>query len=151
MIEIKRTNSQNEDFIQLVAALDKDLAIRDGDEHGFYAQFNKISNLNYVVVVYNNQLPVACGAIKPYEPNCMEVKRMFVPEPERGKGWASMVLKELEKWAFELGTSKLILETGLKQPEAIALYRKNNYIVIPNYGQYANIENSVCFEKKINP
>jgi putative acetyltransferase len=72
-----------------------------------------------------------------------------VPETERGKGWASMVLTELEKWALELGTSKLILETGLKQPEAIAFYRKNNYSVIPNYGQYANIENSVCFEKNL--
>jgi GNAT superfamily N-acetyltransferase len=149
MIEVKRTNSQNEDFIQLVTALDRDLAIRDGDEHGFYAQFNKIANLNHVVVLYNNNIPVACGAIKPYESNCMEVKRIFVPETERGKGWASMVLTELEKWALELGTSKLILETGLKQPEAIAFYRKNNYTVIPNYGQYANIENSVCFEKNL--
>ena len=105
MIEVKRTNSQNEDFIQLVTALDRDLAIRDGDEHGFYAQFNKIANLNHVVVLYNNNIPVACGAIKPYESNCMEVKRIFVPETERGKGWASMVLTELEKWAFELGTS----------------------------------------------
>ena len=149
MIEIKRTNSQNEDFIQLVAALDKDLAIRDGDEHGFYAQFNKIANLNHVVVLYNNNIPVACGAIKPYESNCMEPKHNSVPETQRAKRRASTALTELEKWALDLDTSQLILQTQLKQPEAIAFYRKNNYTVIPNYGQYANIENSVCFEKNL--
>ena len=58
-----------------------------------------------------------------------------------------MILKELERWAAKLNYSKCILETGKKQPEAINLYKKNNYTVIDNYGQYASVDNSVCFAK----
>jgi len=77
----------------------------------------------------------------------MEVKRMYVLPQHRGKGLATRILTGLESWAKELSYQKCILETGKRQPEAIALYTKNGYIVIPNYGQYKGIENSVCFEK----
>ena len=147
MYNIVRTTSDSIHFQELVKELDSDLAIRDGADHLFYAQFNKIATIKYVVVVYNQKIPVGCGAVKEYDSVKMEVKRMFVPIHKRGQGIASIILNELEKWAFELGYAKCILETGYKQPEAIRLYQKNNYVVIPNYGQYAGVENSVCFEK----
>jgi putative acetyltransferase len=147
MINCTRTDSANEDFIHLVAALDKDLSIRDGEEHSFYAQFNKIDRIKHAIVAYDNEVPVGCGAIKEYSPQAMEVKRMYVPPHLRGQGIASTILKDLELWAKELGYEKCLLETGKKQPEAIALYKKNGYQVIPNFGQYANVDNSVCFEK----
>ncbi|HMD00018.1 MAG TPA: GNAT family N-acetyltransferase [Ferruginibacter sp.] len=147
MINCKRTNSDDLDFQTLVKALDADLSVRDGDEHAFYAQFNKIDNINYAVVAYLDDQPVGCGAIKPFSERSMEVKRMYVIPELRGKGIASIVLKELEQWATELNYNKCFLETGKKQPEAIALYKKNGYNIIPNFGQYANVENSVCFEK----
>ncbi len=148
MIFLKRTNSKNEDFIKLVRELDADLAIRDGDDHSFYDQFNKIDSIKFSVVAYNEEnQAIGCGAIKQYEPNVMEVKRMFVPLNLRGKGIAREVLKELESWAMELGNKKCILETGIKQPEAISLYKKCGYKFIDNYGQYAGVENSVCFGK----
>jgi len=147
MYNIVRTTSDSIHFQELVKELDSDLAIRDGADHLFYAQFNKIATIKYVVVVYNQKIPVGCGAVKEYDSVTMEVKRMFVPIHKRGQGIASIILNELEKWAFELGYAKCILETGYKQPEAIRLYQKNNYVVIPNYGQYAGVENSVCFEK----
>lgn len=150
MYKQKRTNSDDLDFQKLVVELDKDLAIRDGEEHSFFAQFNKIDKIKYVVVVYEKEKAVGCGAIKEYEENVMEIKRMFVPLEKRGKGIASIVLKELENWAKELGYKKCILETGIKQPEAIGLYKKNDFSIIKNYGQYAEVENSVCFEKVIN-
>lgn len=149
MYHLKRTTSDNPDFQQLVTELDKDLAIRDGDEHAFYAQLNKTTGLNTVIVLYDNTVAVGIGAIREYEPGTMEVKRMYVVPEKRGLGIASVVLKELEDWARELGYTKCVLETGKKQPEAIALYHKNNYTVIPNYGNYAGVENSVCFEKVI--
>jgi GNAT superfamily N-acetyltransferase len=149
MYHIKRTNSADLDFQKLVVELDKELAIRDGEEHSFYAQYNHITAIKHVVVLYENDAAVGCGAIKEYEKNVLEIKRMFVPLAKRGKGIASMVLKELENWAKELGYKKCILETGMKQPEAISLYKKNNFVVIKNYGQYAGVENSVCFEKII--
>lgn len=149
MYKIKRTDSDDSDFQKLVVELDKDLAIRDGEDHAFFAQFNKITAIKHVVVAYEAGDAVGCGAIKEYEENIMEVKRMFVPLEKRGKGIASIVLGELENWAKELGYKKCILETGKKQPEAIRLYKKNNYTTIKNYGQYADVESSVCFEKQL--
>ncbi len=144
-----RTNSANIDFITLVAALDADLAVRDGSEHSFYAQFNKLDLIRHVVIAYKNNTPAGCGAIKEFSAGVMEVKRMYVPEQFRGGGVASAVLQELEKWAKEMQYEKCVLETGKKQPEAIGLYRKNGYSITANYGQYIGVENSVCFEKKI--
>lgn len=147
MIHLLRTDSSNPDFQELVTLLDADLKIRDGEDHAFYSQYNKIQAIKHVVVAYQDDEPVGCGAVKEYEPGTMEVKRMYVSEDKRGSGIASAVLKELEIWAAKLGYSKCILETGINQPEAIALYKKNNYSIIPNYGQYTGIENSICFEK----
>lgn len=149
MLSLIRTNSANIDFITLVATLDADLAIRDGAEHSFYAQFNKIDLIKHVVVAYKNNTPAGCGAIKEFSTGVMEVKRMYVPEKFRGNGVASAVLQELEKWAKEMQYEKCVLETGKKQPEAIGLYIKNGYSITTNYGQYAGVENSLCFEKKL--
>jgi len=144
-----RTTSENLDFQKLVTELDADLRIRDGEDHGFYAQFNTIVMIKHVIVAYENGVPVGCGAIKAYSPEAMEVKRMYVPPSHRRAGVASRVLGELEKWAAELQYKRCVLETGKRQPEAIALYTRSGYAIIPNYGQYENMENSVCFEKKL--
>lgn len=150
MINLIRTDSRNSDFKKLVESLDKELAERDGDAHPFYAQYNKINNIKYVVVGYKDQLPVGCGAIKEYSEDTVEVKRMFVPLEFRGQGIAVKVLEELELWAKELNYSHLILETGKRQPEAIRLYQKSGYTVIPNFGQYTGMGNSVCMKKIIS-
>jgi putative acetyltransferase len=149
MINLLRTDSDNPDFIGLVRYLDADLAERDGNEHAFYDQFNKIARIRHVVVAYEDGTPVSCGAIKEYDPNTVEVKRMYTLPESRGKGIASQVLAALEIWAAELSYEKCILETGKRQPEAIGLYQKNGYQLTSNFGQYAGIENSVCFEKRI--
>jgi putative acetyltransferase len=151
MITYLRTDSDNKDFQKLVAALDEYLRILDGEEHAFYAQLNKTDKIKTVVVAYENETAVGCGAIREFDKSAVEVKRMWVPENKRGQGIATGVLKELEKWAAALNYEKCILETGKRQPEAIALYEKNNYKIIPNFGKYNNVENSVCFEKKLNP
>jgi GNAT superfamily N-acetyltransferase len=74
---------------------------------------------------------------------------MFVSPGSRNKGIASKILSELENWASELSYTKCVLETGKRQPEAVGLYKKNGYKLIPNYGQYTGVENSVCFEKEL--
>ncbi len=148
-IEIKKTDSTNLDFQSLVKLLDEDLAIRDGDDHDFYHQFNGIDTLKHCLLLFKNEKAVACGAIKFYDDNTAEVKRMFVLESERGQGFASQLLKELETWAKDLGFENLILETGVNQPEAIALYKKCSYEIIENYGQYQGVETSLCFIKSI--
>ena len=147
MIRIARTSSLNESFIDLVGMLDCELRIRDGEDHEFFKQFNKIDNIKHVVIAFSNGLAVGCGAIKAYSSDTMEIKRMFVRSDMRGQGIAGVILKELENWTKELGYSYTILETGFKQPEAIRLYEKNNYSVIPNYGQYIGVTTSVCMTK----
>ena len=149
MYSIIKTNSENKAFQQLVIELDKELAIRDGDEHAFYDQFNKITTIKHVILVYEEDKAVGCGALKEYNADTMEIKRMYVPLDKRGQGIASLIVQALESWAEELGYSKCILETGVNQPEAIRLYKKNNYTIIPNYGQYAGMVNSVCFQKAL--
>lgn len=148
-MNIVRTSSTDQDFIALVKLLDQELAIVDGDDHAFYHQFNSIDLLKHTIVLYENNIPVGCGAIKKFDDTSVEVKRMYTLPETRGKGVATKVLLELEKWAKELNYKYTILETGKRQPDAIALYQKNGYEIIPNYGQYVGIENSVCFRKEL--
>lgn len=150
-LTITRTNSENPDFRELVALLDQDLALRDGAEHSFYAACNKIDALTEVVVVYCDGRAVGCGAFKKYAEHTAEIKRMYVRPEYRGRGIAGAVLRELEAWAAANGYTEAILETGKKQPEAIGLYQKSNYILMPNYGQYQGVANSVCMKKSLTP
>ncbi|MBT8393509.1 MAG: GNAT family N-acetyltransferase [Bacteroidia bacterium] len=149
MTEQIKCNSSNKDFINLVKLLDADLALRDGEDHSFYAQFNKIDVIKHALVLYQDNKPVSIGAIKEFDAESMEVKRMYTIPNFRGKGLAKKVLSELENWAHELGYKKCVLETGKRQPEAISLYKNNGYSTIPNYGQYIGIENSICFGKEL--
>ena len=149
MIKIIRTDSDNPDFAGLVKLLDAYLAEIDGGDHVVYAQLNKTDKIKHVVVAYEQGLPMGCGAMREYGPAIMEVKRMYTSPGSRGKGIATRILAELERWAAELSYGKCVLETGKRQPEAIGLYKKSGYKTIPNYGQYVAMENSVCFEKKL--
>lgn len=149
MIKILKTDSIHKDFVQLVQLLDQDLAKRNGDSNEFFATFNKIQFIQNVVIASLNGKAVACGTFKQYNENSLELKRMYCLEDHRGNGFASMVLKELESWAKELGYQRLILETGNKMPEAIGLYKKSGYHIIPNFGPYEHIGSSICFEKEL--
>ena len=149
-VRVERTIESDENFLALVRLLDGELAVRDGEEHGFYAQFNKPVGLGGVVVAYFDEEAVGCGAFKRYEADVAEIKRMFTRPEARGKRVAVAVLKELEAWAGEAGFSECILETGHKQPEAIALYTREGYEVIPNYGQYKGMDNSFCMRKLLH-
>ena len=149
MINLTRTNSNHKDFTALVKDLDAYLAIVDGNEHTFYAQFNKVDKIQHVVLAYQNDLPIGCGAIKKFDNETMEVKRMYTSPNGRKKGIASKILNELETWVKELGYNKCVLETGTRQVDAISLYEKLEYKKIANYGQYIGVANSVCFEKEL--
>lgn len=130
-------------------ALDAELAIYNGDQNEFYSQYNHIEGLDHTLVIYSENLPVGSGAIKPLDDKSMEIKRMYVLPEYRSKGVASDILSELEKWTAELGYQSCVLETGKFLKAAVALYQSKGYTVIPNYGQYAHVEESVCFEKKV--
>lgn len=146
---VKRTTSDDPDFQELANELERDLEIRDGDQHLLYSELNKIDRIPNAVVVYLNGVPTGCGAIRKYDQENIEVKRMFVKPGNRGKKIATTILTELENWSVELGYKNCVLETGLNQPEAIEFYKANQYSIIPNFGKYKNSENSVCFKKPL--
>lgn len=149
MTSLKRTNSDDIDFKNLVVLLDRDLKIRDGEDHTFYNQFNKTNAIKHVIVFYENNSAVGCGAFREKENDTVEIKRMFVHPDYRKRGIASALLSAIEIWAAEENYNYTILETGKKQPEAINLYQKQGYSVIPNYPPYENMDNSVCMKKAL--
>jgi putative acetyltransferase len=149
MFSVEKTTPQHPDFIRLILALDEDIAIRDGDEKDFHAQYNKTDNIKHALLVFDNKKAVGCGALRHYDSSTIEIKRMYVSPESRGKGIATQILIALEDWARSLGYTRAILETGEKYQEAIALYTKNGYERIPNYGQYEQVLSSRCFSKEL--
>ena len=150
MLQLIRTDSENSHFIEMVKELDAFLKITDQEDHDFYNQFNNIDVIKHVVVVYKDQKPVGCGALKHFDTDCVEIKRMYVSANSRGLGIAPKILSELEAWARELNYKKCVLEAGERQVAAVKLYHKSNYKRMHiNYGQYEGVVNSLCFEKQL--
>ncbi|RNC84898.1 MAG: GNAT family N-acetyltransferase [Winogradskyella sp.] len=149
MITITRATSKHQDFIDLVKQLDAYLKVTDGDDHAFYNQYNSIESLNHVVIAYYENKPIGCGAFKEFNENSVEVKRMYVLPKSRVNGVGKQILNALEIWAKDLGYNSCVLETGKRQIEAVQFYKKCNYTSIPRYGQYQQMENSLCFEKQL--
>ena len=145
-MKLLKTNSNHPDFQKLTQLFDDYLVEIDGDEKDFFAQYNQIY-IDNVIICYENEIAVGCGAFKEYEPTVAEIKRMFVLPGKRGKGIASTVLNALEIWAKENGFQHSILETSNQLTNAISLYQKSGYEIIPNYGQYIDVESSVCMKK----
>lgn len=148
-INIHRTDSNSVDFQTLVKYLDSTLAKHNGDNNEFFAQYNKIDLINNCIVVYIDEVPAACGAFKEFSGNTVEIKRMFTHPEFRKKGLGSTIVQELERWAKELEYKKAILETSKELTNAISVYEKCGFLRIPNYGQYIDIESSVCYEKDL--
>lgn len=146
---ILRTNSENPDFIQLTGRLDVELCRIYDTNPEDYEEYNRITDLHTVVVVYENEQAVACGCFKIFDENTVEIKRMFVDDNQRGKGIASAMLTELETWARELGYEKSVLETGKGQPNAIKFYQKYGYQITENYNESDDLNISVCLAKTL--
>jgi len=149
MITLRRTNSNDSDFKKLVALLDDELRILDGDDHVFYGQLNKTEDVDCVIASIDGN-SVGCGAIRKFSDDAMEIKRMYTRPELRGKGIATAIVAELEKWSRELGYTSCVLETGKRQPWAISLYKSLGFEETVNYGKYAGVLNSVCFKKHLS-
>jgi GNAT superfamily N-acetyltransferase len=147
--EIVRTESTNPDFKRLIEELDKDLYQRNGDAQLVYRPYNQVDHIKHVVVIEVDGAAVACGCFKNYDPQTIEIKRMFVMPEMRGRKLSALLLQELEKWAIEEGFSKAVLETGCRQVEAIGLYTSFGYVLTENYGQYIGMEDSICYRKEL--
>jgi GNAT superfamily N-acetyltransferase len=149
MIKLQRTTSDNEDFRLLISELDKELRSRYQEKQAIYDQYNIIENNPNVVIAYREEMPIGCGCFKKFDDRSVEIKRMFVRPEYRGQKIAASILQQLENWAIELNISGTVLETGIKQPDAIHLYRKSGYIVVENYGPYKGLPESICMQKNL--
>lgn len=135
------------DFAALVSALDAELEDR-------YPGLNEdeppsAQDLLVAVVAYSGDAPVGCGALRELEPGIGEIKRMFVLPKARGRGAARRMLEVLEAQARALGYSAVRLGSGVRQPEALALYESSGYGRIPLFGEYEGAELCVCYEKSL--
>lgn len=147
MISFRRFEYVPTDFETLITALNQELVGIYPDYLSFYAEFNDTNLLTHVLIAYAGEEPIACGGLKPFAEDALEVKRIFVRPPYRGKGISKQILLGLEAWAKEMGYTRCVLETGTKQHAALALYRSVGYQPIPCYEQYESAESSICFEK----
>jgi len=147
--EFIRTTSDHPDFRKMVNALDEDLYLRNGEAQLKYRPYNQIDKIKHAIVIYLEGKPVGCGCFKRFDDHTVEMKRMFVLPEMRGKQLAARMLQELETWAIEEGNTAAVLETGHKQVEAIRLYTIAGYLLTENYGQYAGMEESICYRKEL--
>jgi GNAT superfamily N-acetyltransferase len=101
------------------------------------------------LVGYLDGVPVAMGGVRRIDAETVEIKRMYVDPACRGRGFSRVVLARLEDLARELGAARVVLETGEKQPEAMALYASSGYDVIEKYGYYRCSPLSVSYGKTL--
>ncbi|HKY55376.1 MAG TPA: GNAT family N-acetyltransferase [Anaerolineales bacterium] len=149
-ITFQRSNNSNPDFQKFCEELDKEFWIRYPDSQQNFEPYNKVNESARIILAYDGNSPVGCGCFRPVKDSIsVEIKRMYVRPECRGAGIARRILAELEKWAGEEGYSLSILETGIKQPEAIALYLRTGYQQIPNYPPYVDVAESICMKKQL--
>ena len=111
MRTLVKTTSDSKDFLSLIRFLDENLKILDGDDHAFYAQFNGVDQIKHVVVCYEDEIPVGCGAFKKYDTASVEIKRMFVQPDYRSKGIGKLVMQEIIALAKQQQRKELILSS----------------------------------------
>jgi len=146
---IKRTTANHPDFRALVKQLDHELWVELEEDQGTYDQFNKVEDLPTAVVLYEENEPVGCGCFKRFDENSVEIKRMFVRKDKRGKGLSKKILSDLETWAKEEKYEHAVLETSIYFDTARKLYSTSGYHVVPNYGPYADLPESICMKKHL--
>jgi len=141
------TDNQSYDLQALITALDQEFVVRYPYLQNVFTSVNTLSDNARVVLAYDGVLSVACGAFRPVSDQVVEIKRMYTLPEYRNKGVGKMILAELETWARNEGFAESILETGIRQPEAIAAYEKSGYARIPNFSPYEQVKESICYHK----
>jgi putative acetyltransferase len=108
------------------------------------------ADITVFLVAFDGDEPIGCGGLRQIDEEHGEVKRMYVAPSRRGTGVSVAILRALEASARERGWNRLVLETGDKQPDAIRFYSREGYYRIPNFGHYAGVAASLCFERRLD-
>jgi putative acetyltransferase len=134
---------------ELIAELSSRYADREDDEASSFSPADATVPRSAFVIATLDGEPVGCGAIRPLTAEVAEIKRMYVHPRARGLGVGRAIATELERFARDFGYTSIKLETGVRQPEAIALYTRRGFIRIAPYGDYQDNPLSVCFGKEL--
>ncbi len=150
-MDFRYTDGEDPDFAMLCGRLDcaLDQIVGKKFQRSKYNQYNQRDNIHDAIVVYQKGEPVACGAFKMYDEEHAELKRIFTEPSVRGMGLGSELIRRLEAKAKIKGYRFCILETGKPLEAARHVYKKAGYKIIPNYGQYMDMPDSICMERKI--
>ena len=146
-----KTDWTNTDFQGLCAKLDQFLDEVTGGvaDRSKYRPHNKIEKVQDVYVIYLDGVAVGSGCYRFYDEERIEMKRIFVDSTARGLGLGKELMRRLEADARIKGFRYAILETGDILKEATHLYKRMGYKVIPNYGPYVDMPESLCMQKKL--
>jgi GNAT superfamily N-acetyltransferase len=149
-LQVRPAPMDGPDATVLLAELDEDLTGRYGGGDPVRADPSEFTPPGgYFAVALVDGRPQACAGYRRLDERTAELKRMYVRPPARGRGVARLLLAELERAAAAAGYAQLWLETGLSQPEAMALYESAGYRRIPAFGQYAGFSDQRCFAKSL--
>jgi GNAT superfamily N-acetyltransferase len=151
LLEFRPVDPSSPDALELIRALGDEYARRYPDTSFYGIDVEEFPATGGTFVVgYLDERPVACGSFRPLDGgDVAEIMRMFVKGDYRRQGISRKLLAFLEESARDLAFAKVCLETGIRQPEAIGLYRSSGYVEIPPFGIYVGHPLSVCFEKPL--
>lgn len=150
-LQFVHTDGCDTAFISLCHDLDGFLNQLVGGEENRaeYVPYNALDDIHDAIVIYDSGCPIGCAGFKKYDDTCAEVKRVFIRQDYRGLGISHRLMTLLEAAAKEQGYRYFILESGEPLTAAMALYRKIGYEVIPNYGSYRDMPESICMKKAL--
>lgn len=150
-MDFHRTDGKDKDFIENCRLLDMDLDRRVGKKikRDKYRKYNQLDEIKEAIVVYEGEKVIGGGAIRRYDDENIELKRVFVHTEYQGRGIGSRLVSLLIEWAMELGYQRMILETGELLTESCAVYKKLGFKVIPNYGPYVGMPESLCMARDL--
>jgi putative acetyltransferase len=152
-VRIARTDLHSSDAAALIDALNMELSgayPEPGATHFGLVPADVAPGRGAFLVAYQDERPVACGAVRLIDPATAELKRMYVDPILRGSGFGKRMVRALEQEAVRLGATRVVLETGIRQRVAIALYARCGYRPIPLYDEYtASPGTSVCLGKAL--
>jgi putative acetyltransferase len=151
-VEIRREELSSPSAQQLILALNAELEDRYPEEGANFFRLDPeevVYGRGAFLIAYMGGQPVGCGAVRRVEPTVAEIKRMYVDPSARNRRVGRRIVDALEGEARRLGATRLLLETGPRQPEAIALYQHAGFSEIPLYGEYIGSQFSVCMAKDL--
>lgn len=150
-ITLQQTPYDHPDFLQLCSELDQFLnwAIGGEDKREKYKKYNHPDTMDYVVIAYDGQYAAGCAALRKYSETEIEVKRVFVREPYRGRNIGGRMLAHLIERAQEMGYKHMLLETGAFLDASVRLYKRYGFEQIENYGDYKDMPESLCMGRDI--